>query len=452
MEPKNYRPISLLPIVSKIFEKIVHCQTLDYLDKHKILYTYQSGFRSKHSTDSCLTFLNDKILNGIDKGLVTGMILIDLQKAFDTIDHKIFLMKLDCIGFNTSTISWYQSYLENRKFKVNIENEYSNPGKLKCGVPQGSILGPLIFLIYVNDMPQSVDCDLLLYADDTCLGCTDTNHKTIEIKLNKNFNSLCDWFVENKLSIHFGEEKTKSIMFGSKRRLKTLDKLNIKRGDINISQHKKVTYLGCILNDSLSGESMACKVLTKIGGRLNFLQRKQSFLNSTLRRMLCNALIQPHFDYACSAWYPNLNKNLTKKIQIAQNKCIRFCLGLENRTHVGINEFVTINWLPVQNRFEQCVSVSAFKFCKGMGADYMSDIYSLTENPRTTRRSVYKLNLPFKSTNMGQNGVSYIAPKIWNNLPSECKLENSQNKFKHKIKEMFFDKLQRDDNDIYLYY
>ena len=87
-----------------------------------------------------------------------------------------------------------------------------------------------------------------------------------------------------------------------------------------------------------------------------------------------------------------------------------------------------------------------------MGADYMSDIYSLTENPRTTRRSVYKLNLPFKLTNMGQNGVSYIAPKIWNNLPSECKLENSQNKFKHKIKKMFFYKLQRDDNDIYLYY
>ena len=92
---------------------------------------------------------------------------------------------------------------------MNIEDEYSNPGKLNCGVPQGSILGPLIFLIYVNDMPQSVDCDLLLYADDTCLGFTDKNIKTIESNLNKNFNSLCDWFVENKLSIHFGEEKLK---------------------------------------------------------------------------------------------------------------------------------------------------------------------------------------------------------------------------------------------------
>ena len=106
------------------------------------------------------------------------MILIDLQKAFDTIDHEIFLMKLECMGFDKSAILWFKSYLNNRTFRVNIGNEYSNPGELKCGVPQGSILGPLIFLIYVNDMPQSVDCDLLLYADDTCLGVTDKNIKT----------------------------------------------------------------------------------------------------------------------------------------------------------------------------------------------------------------------------------------------------------------------------------
>ena len=104
LEPQNYRPISLLPLVSNFFEKIVHIQTQNYLDKHNILYKYQSGVRTKHSTDTCLTLLNNKILNGIDQGLYTGMILIDLQKAFDTIDHEIFLMKLECIGFNRSTI------------------------------------------------------------------------------------------------------------------------------------------------------------------------------------------------------------------------------------------------------------------------------------------------------------------------------------------------------------
>ena len=110
-------------------------------------------------------------------------------------------MKLECIGFDISTILWFKSYLNNITFCVNIGNEYSYPGELKCGVPQGSILGPLIFLIYVNDMPQSIDCDLFLYADDTCLGFTDKNIKTIENNLNKNFNSLCDWFVQNKYSL-----------------------------------------------------------------------------------------------------------------------------------------------------------------------------------------------------------------------------------------------------------
>ena len=231
-----------------------------------------------------------------------------------------------------------------------------------------------------------------------------------------------------------------------------MDKLNISRDNISISQHNSVTYLGCILDDNLSGESMALRVLKKISGRLCFLYRKQTFLDSKLRRMLCNALIQPHFDYACSAWYPNLNKNFTKKMQIAQNKCIRFCLELDNRTHIGVNEFRKINWLPVEKRYEQCVSMSAYKFCYGLGPAYMSDMFSLPQNPRTTRRSTFKLKLPYKCTNMGQTGISYIGPKIWNNLPSQCKLENNPNKFKHKLKDLFFHNIQRVNDNIYVYY
>ena len=211
------------------------------------------------------------------------MILIDLQKAFDTINHGILLEKMAYLGFSNSVITWFSSYLENRSFVVNIDNSFSTPGKLMCGVPQGSILGPLLFLLYVNDMQQAVSCDLLLYADDTCLIFTGRDTKTIENQLNGDFNSLCDWFVDNKLSIHFGEEKTKSILFGTKRRLKSLNELDIRRGDIRIKQHTKVTYLGCTLDNNLSGESMATNVLTKINGRLKFLYRKQNFLNNSLR-------------------------------------------------------------------------------------------------------------------------------------------------------------------------
>ena len=142
-------------------------------------------------------------------------------------------------------------------------------------------------------MPQAVDCDLLLYADDSPLVFGDTNVNEIEKQLNRNFNSLCDRFVDNKLSIHFGEDKTKSILFGRKNKQTGRMKLDIRRGDIKIKQHTSVTYLGCILDENLSGESMATRILGKINGRLRFLYRNQNFLDSSLRRFLANANSAP---------------------------------------------------------------------------------------------------------------------------------------------------------------
>ena len=187
-DPKNYRPISLLPLISKILEKVIHDQVQQYLDRNNILYRYQSGFRAKHSTNSCLSYLTDKVQRGFEKGLLTGMILIDLQKAFDTIDHQILLKKMKYLGFSLSSIKWFESYLEERTFSVQVEESLSSPGSLACGVPQGSILGPLLFLLYVNDMSQAVTCDLLLYADDSCLVFQGSDLKDIEIQLNKDFN------------------------------------------------------------------------------------------------------------------------------------------------------------------------------------------------------------------------------------------------------------------------
>ena len=143
----------------------------------------------------------------------------------------------------------------------------------------------------------------------------------------------------------------------------------------------------CALDESLSGESMATRTLSKINGRLSFLYRKQNFFDFSLRRLLANALIQPHFDYACSAWFPMLNKRLTKKIQTAKNKCIRFCLKLNNRAHVGIKEFKDMNWLPTKERFEQCTATNAFKFFGNSAPPYMSLIFSPVGQGRITRRS-----------------------------------------------------------------
>ena len=155
------------------------------------------------------------------------MILVDLQKAFDMINHDILLNKLNIIGFSDHTIKWFKSYLSNRKFTVNLENSFFEVLSILWRMPQGSILGPLLFLIYVNDMLMAVKCDLFLYADDTCLVFQNKNVKDIEKHLNEIFANICDWLVHNKLSIHFGEHKTKFILFASKRKIKKLQKLEI---------------------------------------------------------------------------------------------------------------------------------------------------------------------------------------------------------------------------------
>ena len=244
----------------------------------------------------------------------------------------------------------------------------------------------------------------------------------------------------------------KSILFGRKNKRTDSKKLDIRRGDIMIKQCTSVTYLGCILDEDLSGESMATKTLGKINGRLRFLYRKQNFLDFSLRRLLANALIQPHFDYACSAWFPLLNGRLTKKIQTAQNKCIRFCLNLNNRAHVGIKEFKDINWLPTKERFEQCTATKVFKFFDNSAPSYVSEIFSPAGQIRVTRRSKNKLDKPFRKSNKGQNGLSYLGPKIWNSLNSDLRSAKNVNSFKHKIKDKFFKDLHTQEISPYIFY
>ena len=360
---------------------------------------------------------------------------------------------MEHIGFSQTTIQWFRSYLTNRKFFVVVGDASSNNADLNCGVPQGSILGPLLFLLYVNDMEQAVECDLFLYADDSCLVYQHKDTKVIENVLNKDFSSICNWFIYNKLSIHLGEDKTKCILFCPKSKLSKTNKLNIQHKGITINQYDKVTYLGCILDETLSGEAMALNVLSKINKKLKFLYRKNDFLTPLLRRMLCNSLIQPHFDYACSAWYPNLNKGIKEKLQITQNKCIRFCLKLGNRSHIGVKEFETINWLPVGARVEQCVNTHIYKRFHNLCPDFMKNVFPLPDfSERCTRKSSFKLMKPFRKSVYGQRALSFLGPSIWNNLPNSIKGTTSVNSFKHSIKKHYFNSMKCKEKDNFLHF
>ena len=178
------------------------------------MYELQSGFRSTYSTNTCLMYLYDYIRQECDKGNFTGMVLLDLQKAFDTVNHYILLYKLTALGMNGESAEWFRSYLSGRKQVVDVNGTISVGRIVTCGVPQGSILGPLLFLFYVNDMSATVRCKLLLYADDSALLVSGKDVAEIEAALNVEHEAVQEWLVDNKLSLHLG--KTESILFASK--------------------------------------------------------------------------------------------------------------------------------------------------------------------------------------------------------------------------------------------
>ena len=301
-------------------------------------------------------------------------------------------------------------------------------------------------------MSQVVDSEFLLYADDTCLVFQHRDIKTIEEHLNRDLSPLVDWFVDNKLSAHFGEDK-KSILFSPKHRSKSIGQIDISYKDVKIKQYSKVSYLGCVLHESLTGESMVMQVCTKVTSKIKLLYRKNRFHLKELRRFVCNALIQPHFDYACAAWYPNLNKKYKNKLQVLQNKCIRFCLRLDNREYIRTEHFDMINWLPIDQRFKQCLSTSVFKFFSKMCPQYMKEIYKTTnQNNTVTRNYFLKLFQPLRTKALSQKYLPYLGSFIWNGLPDDSKLSNNVNTFKHNVKKNFLTLLREKDQDIYVYY
>ena len=181
----------------------------------------------------------------------------------------------------------------------------------------------------------------------------------------------------------------------------------------------------------------------KINNKLKFVYRKNRFLTPTLRQLLCNALIQPHFDYACSAWYSNLTKKLKKRIQISQNKCIRFFLQLDKMTHVSHKEFKTLKWLPVTERFNQCINSIAFKYVNDQCPNYLNEVFKTArENNIQTRGSFLKLKCPFRRINAGQMALSYIGSTIWSKTPDTLKQTKNLNKFTHNLEEHYLKELE----------
>ena len=204
----NYRPISLLSNFSKFFEKVMHNRLPSFIERHEILFSLQFGFRRKHSTCHSLISLTNNIASDIDRGHLAAGVFIDLSKAFDTLDHQILFSKLEHYGVRGVALQWIRSYLSNRKQFVQIKDTRSEFYEIKCGVPQGSILGPLLFILYVNDLQRALkQATSLLFADDTSIYYSHSDIKQLEATLNSELQSLDIWMKSNKHLMHILEHK-----------------------------------------------------------------------------------------------------------------------------------------------------------------------------------------------------------------------------------------------------
>ena len=246
----NYRPISVLPITAKILEKLVFNQLYTYFNDNNIINVNQSGFRPGHSTLTALLKVTEDWLHSMDLGKIIGMATIDLRKAFDTVDHAILIDKLRLNGLDDHTCEWFESYLSDRVQYTMVNGIESSAQDIKCGVPQGSNLGPLLFMLFINDLPNCLEhCCVALYADDTCIYCPGDKLADIEIKLNEDLQNISEWLLCNRLALN--AKKCEAMLIGSQRRTKNKI-LRLRINATEIGQVSSCKYLGVFIDSCLS--------------------------------------------------------------------------------------------------------------------------------------------------------------------------------------------------------
>ena len=297
-------------------------------------------------------------------------------------------------------------------------------------------------------MPISIKCKLLLYADDSALIVSGSDPQTIADKLSEELESCRKWLLDNKLSLHLG--KTEAILFGSKRKLRNVESFEIRCGKEILNHVNSVKYLGVQIDENMSGDSIVKEIIKKANTRLKFLYRNKNLLNFQCRKILCTALIQCHFDYSCSSWYPGINKGLKDKLQITQNKITRFILNYDNRAHIGHKELAKAGFLNVSDRVKQLKLGHVFKIKNKTSPYYLSTNFQRLneiENSPVTRGTANNFLRPRIYT----DSFAYSAICEWNELPSKIKDIKGEKNFKDSLKKYLLDKAEKKYNP-YIYY
>lgn len=413
---ENYRPVSVLSSVSKVFERTIYNQIYQYFSDHNLFYKSQYGFRRNHSTEFATIELIDNIISEMDNKEVPLNIYLDLSKAFDTLDHSILLTKLKHYGINGIAHDLVRSYLTNRFQYIEFNNTQSKLLPIKTGVPQGSILGPLLFIIYVNDLSNVSNIFYpIIYADDTTLITTlktiklYNNSSNIDTVLNNELCKISNWLKLNKLSLNC--EKTKAMIFHTPQRIITYPKIQV--NGHNIEFVREFNFLGIIIDEHLSWKPHTTSLSNKLSKTVGIMSRLKNFLPSEALLNIYNSLIVSHLNYGIFLWGERLGQ-LTK----LQKKAVRIISKSKYNAHTsGLFrnlKVIKLDDINTIHNFKIC-----YKLYNSLLPESLSTIIFSNEHQTryaTRRRDQQNLPLQFVKHDFAKQSFRYRIPIIFNNM------------------------------------
>ena len=328
--------------------------------------------RKGHSTTTCImSFLNDIYLN-IDRKLLSGVVFLDLKKAFDTVDHDILLKKLSMYGLDENTIAWFESYLKNRAQRTKVNGHLSNLRYMSYGVPQGSILGPLLFIIYINDLSKYLtETKCSLYADDTAVYCNGTSIVDIVLSLRIDMSYINEWLRANKLTLNV--KKTKYMIIGNKAAVNRVGDQLVQIAGETIDRVKEFKYLGLWLDETLTFDCHVNKVYNKVCQKLGAIRKVRNCLGKDLALHLYRSLVLPHYDY-CDTIYMCANKDTLGKLQLVQNIGCRTILLADKRRHIA-DMHKELKLMPLSDRRDLHLSLLCHKNINPEGIESLTKYF-----------------------------------------------------------------------------
>lgn len=408
----NYRPISILPCFSKVMEKVVYKRIICHINNNSILYKHQYGFRKNHSTYMAVLHLIDNIISTLDSNIFVCSIFLDLSKAFDTVNHNILLAKLQKYGFHGIVFKWLQNYITKRSQFVSINGCHSNKMDIHCGVPQGSILGPLLFLIYVNDLcTVSHALFPIMFADDTTLVTSHSNPNALMKQANEGLSAYNEWFKRNKLALNIN--KSNFMIFSGKKTFSTSLTINI--ASVEISRVASTRFLGVIIDEHLNWKEHVRWVMSKVNKSIGIIRKVSHSVGLKCTLALYYSLIYPYLSYCNIVWASTFPSTLNQ-ILILQKRFVRFATHSEPLSS-SANLFLKLNLLNIYdiNVFQICIFMFKIQFNQTTLPDHFISYFTtnaMIHNYNTRQNKHFHL---FKCvTSRAQFCIRYRGCKLWN--------------------------------------